>query len=353
MTTVRVRGIKKYTHPVSGIEYIYHRKSGKRLQALFGSGQFFQEIAELDKLCEVAAPMPGTLGLVIYEYMRAPDWAALKPATKISYEKAFAALKPIYDMPLARMDRAFILALRDKKLLPKRGRWLANYAVTVLGIIFRFAQDRGWLKQNPLADRVRKIKQPRDDASAGNRPWSEAECKIVLERAPAHIRLPLAVAMCAGLRKTDFLTIKLSAIRDGHVTIRTSKRGVPIAIPIHPILADAIAHRPKSDSDSDTLCVGARGKPWTPMGWNASWGKFRRALEAEGVIGKGLTCHGLRHTLGTRLRGSRRRRSDDCRRPRTAVNRDGEALFRECGTPGSRQGARHRPKFDGRGEGRR
>ena len=38
------------------------------------------------------------------------------------------------------------------------------------------------------------------------------------------------------------------------------------------------------------------------MGFAASWGKLRRALEAEGVIGRGLTSHGLRHTLGTRLR---------------------------------------------------
>jgi integrase len=38
------------------------------------------------------------------------------------------------------------------------------------------------------------------------------------------------------------------------------------------------------------------------MGFAASWGKLRRTLEAEGVIGRGLTSHGLRHTLGTRLR---------------------------------------------------
>jgi integrase len=37
------------------------------------------------------------------------------------------------------------------------------------------------------------------------------------------------------------------------------------------------------------------------MGFAASWGKLRRALEAEGVIA-GLTSHGLRHTFGARLR---------------------------------------------------
>jgi hypothetical protein len=86
-------------------------------------------------------------------------------------------------MPLARMDRSFIFALRDKKLLPKRGRWLANYTVTVLGILFRFAQDRGWLSVNPLAERVKKIRRAADDSEVKNRPWTEAECHIVLERA--------------------------------------------------------------------------------------------------------------------------------------------------------------------------
>ncbi len=110
---------------------------------------------------------------------------------------------PIRDMPVAHMDRSFIFALRDKKLLPKRGRWLANY--TVLGILFRFAQDRCWLSTNSLAERVKKIRRAGADADAGNRPWTEEECAMVLERAPPHIALPIAVAMCAGLpRATSY-----------------------------------------------------------------------------------------------------------------------------------------------------
>jgi integrase len=301
MTIVRVKGIKRYTHPKTGISYCYHRATGKRIGADFGSPAFFEELAAIEKASKKTTPTPGSLGLIIGEYMRSPaDWAVLRPATKTSYEKVFRVLQPLHDMPLVKMDRSFIFALRDKKLLPKHGRWLANYSVTVLGILFRFAQDRGWLSVNPLAERVKKIRRAGDDADAKNRPWTEAECHIVLKRAPAHIRLPIAVAMCAGLRKTDFLSVKLASIRDGSITVRTSKRGVPIEVPIHPILAEAIKQRPKSDSD--VLCVSSRGEPWTPMGWNASWGKLRRSLEAEGVIGQGLTCHGLRHTLGTRLR---------------------------------------------------
>lgn len=299
MTTVRIRGIKQYRHPKTGILYTYHRASGKRIGAEFGTPAFFEELAAIEKASQKAAPIPGTLGLIIADYMRSPDWEALADATRKTYERVFHILKPIHDMPLAKMDRQFILSMRDKKLRSKHGVWTANYAVTVLSIIFSFARDRGVIPSNPLAEQVRKIKRPRD-AETANRPWTEEECRIVLERAPPHIRLPLAVAMTAGLRKGDFLTVQLSSIRDGHIVVRTSKRGVPIAVPLHPILVDAIAQRPASDSD--VLCVSSRGQPWTAMGFNASWGTFRRALEAEGVIGRGLTCHGLRHTLGTRLR---------------------------------------------------
>lgn len=298
-TSVRVRGLKRYKHPETGIIYCYHRKSGRRLQAEFGTAEFFRELAEIERATKIAAPTPGTLGLVIHEYMRSPDWTVLRPATRISYQKAFDALKPIHDMPISRLDRSFVFALRDKKLLKRHGTWLANYSITCLSLLFRFATDRGWMKVNPLAERVKKIRQTRENG-AGNRPWSEAECHAVLDRAPPHIRLPLALAMCAGLRRADFLTITLASVKDGAVTVRTSKRGVQVEIPVHTILADAIAHRPRSDSD--VLCVGARGEPWTAMGFNASWGKFRRQLEQEGVIGRGLTAHGLRHTLGTRLR---------------------------------------------------
>ena len=65
-------------------------------------------------------------------------------------------------------------------------------------------------------------------------------------------------------------------------------------------MADAIAQRPKSVSG--ILCVSSRVEPWTEMGFAASWGKLSRALEAEGVIGRGLTSYYIRHTLGARLR---------------------------------------------------
>ena len=298
-TVVRVKGIKRYRHPKTGRWYCYHRKSGTRLSAEIGSAEFFSEIAALERAAKVLEPLPGSLGLVISSYMRSPDWASLRPKTRISYERAFAVLKPLSDMPLTRLDRAFIFELRDTKILPKHGTWLANYTVTVLTIALRFAQDRGWLADNPLAQKIKKIRVARD-SRAGNRPWTEEECRVVVERAPIHLLVPIALAMCAGFRKADFLTMTMASIKDGAISVRTSKRGVPVRISIHPILQRAIAARPKTDALQ--IALNSHGAPWTETGFNASFRTFKKGLEKEGLIGPGLTPHGLRHTLATRLR---------------------------------------------------
>jgi integrase len=207
-------------------------------------------------------------------------------------------LKPLADMPLVEIDRPFIVALREEKVFPKRGRWMANYTVTVLSLLFEYAIDRGWMKTNP-ADGIRRIRREKTLGRA-NRPWSEEECRIVLERAPPHLKVAITLAMCAGFRKADVLTVTKAALRDGSISVTTSKRQVPVVVPIHPVLADALAAAPQSDAVQ--LAVTSKGRPWTESGFNSSFGKFIDSLEKEGLVGSGLTMHGLRHTLGTRLR---------------------------------------------------
>jgi integrase len=106
--------------------------------------------------------------------------------------------------------------------------------------------------------------------------------------------------MCAGLRKADVLTVTKAAIAGGIITVRTAKREKEISTPIHPLLADAIKALPASDAVQ--IAVNSYGQPWTETGFNSSWSKFRNSLLSQGLIGHGLTIHGLRHTLGTRLK---------------------------------------------------
>lgn len=298
MTKVRVKGIQRFRHSKSGIWYTYHRKSGTRIYADFGSAEFFEELAAIERRAKGIEARPGSLGMVINGYKRSSAWASLAQPTRISYERAFGVLKPLADMPLVEIDRPFIVALREEKVFPKHGRWMANYVVTVMSLLFEYAIDRGWMKNN-RAEGIKRIKRDKKLARA-NRPWSEAECRTVLERAPPQLQIPIALAMCAGFRKTDVLTVTKAAVRDGMISVTTSKRQVPVAVPIHPVLADALAAAPQTDAVQ--LAVTSKGLPWTESGFNSTFGKFINRLEAEGVIGPGLTMHGLRHTLGTRLR---------------------------------------------------
>jgi integrase len=297
----RVKGIKRYRHPKTGITYCYHRKSGQRILAAFNTPEFHIELAAIEKSLKIIEPAAGSLGLLIKEYRNSPNWGILRPHTQLSYERVFHVLKPLEDMPLVQIDRPFLIALRDKKLLSRHKRWMANYAITVLSIVFRFGADRGLISSNPLSERVTKIRASRDQPIR-NRPWTEDESRIVMELAPPQLLLPLALAMFAGFRKADFLTVTLSAVKDGKIGVRTSKRGVPVMVPIHPILQQAMEVRPKSSAV--TIAVNSRGEPWTETGFNASYAKFRGSLERKGLVAAGLTPHGLRHTLATRLRES-------------------------------------------------
>lgn len=303
----RVKGVKRYKHPVSGIWYCYHRKSGTRIEAEWRSAEFYQQVAALDASAKAAEPAPGSLGLLIDAYRKSPAWAPLAPKTRLGYDGAFRALQDLWDLPITKLTRRAIFRLRDEKVFPKRGRWMANYIVVVLGLLLDYAADRELIDANPLTKKVKRIRAPKGHV-ARNRPWYGQECTVVIERAPPHLKLPLALAMFAGFRKEDVLNMTQGVIKDGMITVRTSKRGVDVTIPIHAALREALdAHEAALDvrnkpRNEVQLCLNSFGEKWTESGFNSSWATFRDGLLAEGKVAKGLTFHGLRHTLGTRLK---------------------------------------------------
>lgn len=81
--------------------------------------------------------------------------------------------------------------------------------------------------------------------------------------------------------------------------IRTSKTSEEVTILIHPelraILDGAPVHKAK------TLAANQGGTTWTSSGFDSGWDKFKRQLEREGKIDRGLTMHGLRRTVGGML----------------------------------------------------
>lgn len=296
MVAVRVKGLNKVRS--KGRTYYYHRKSGRRIVSEPGTSEFFAEIADAEaSIADAPKAKPGTLGMIIDAYRASKFFTDKRAATRVSYEKALAVLEPLRDMPLAKITSGFAAQLRDR-LADKRGRWITNYTLKMLSILMDFARERDAVKENPIK-KVRHIPKSAD-APQANRPWRPQECRTVLDAAPPYMRVPIALAMLAGFRKSDALTVAKTAIRGDLIEVRTKKRGKDVRIPIHSELAAVLAGAPAHDSV--TIAATSRGMPWTSDGFNTSFQKLIRRLEADGMVGEGLTMHGLRHTLATRLK---------------------------------------------------
>jgi integrase len=290
-----VKGVKKVS--AKGHVYYYHRKTMTRIRAPFGTPEFVLEVARLEQAAQRRAALPGTLGMLIDAYRSSPFWADLRPATRLSYDRAFDVLRPLRDMPLINFKPGWVAALRDE-IGQKRGRWMANNVRAVLSILAEFGREKELLAENPVSG-IRRLRRDRAKPKQ-NRPWSGAECRIVLDAAPAYLRVPIALAMFAGFRKSDVLRVTKAAVCNGMISVLTAKREVAVTMPIHPILAEILASAPQHGAV--TLAANSHGQPWTESGYNSTFGKFIDRLEQGGKIAPGLTMHGLRHTLGTRLR---------------------------------------------------
>ncbi len=291
----QIKGLKRVT--AKGRTYYYHRQTMKRIKAPFGTAEFILEVARINAALGKKTAVPGTLGMLIDAYRASPFWRDLRPSTRISYDRAFDVLKPVRAMPLVEFKPSWVAGFRDE-VGEKRGRWMANNVRAVLSILAEFGREKELLAENPVKG-TRRLRRDRTKPKQ-NRPWSEAECRAVLDCAPAYLRVPIALAMFAGFRKGDVLKVTKAALQDGMINVLTAKREVAVAVPVHPTLAGVLGSAPAHASV--TMAANSRGVPWTESGYNSSFIKFIRRLEGEQKVKPGLTMHGLRHTLGTRLR---------------------------------------------------
>lgn len=290
---VPIKGIKSYQS--KGVWYHYHRATGARIKAEYGYAAFVLEVARLDAKAS-EQPAGRTVDAAIDAYKASRFFHRLAEATQFSYERAFAEMRASGTALIADLTTADIIEAQEA-VYAERGRWMANYYVTIFSVVLKHARRKGWVKDNVAKD-IEKIERGQDERKA-NRPWTPAECRAVLDAAPPYLAVPIGLAMLAGFRKADVLALPWSAIRDGLIDHRTAKRSVDVMFPIHPTLANILARAPAHKLK--TIAATSRGDEWTESGFNSSFGKLIDRLEADDKVAKGLTMHGLRHTVGTRL----------------------------------------------------
>jgi integrase len=290
---IRLKGINAVTKKLadgSKRTYYYAWKGGPPLRGEPGTPQFVASYNEA--VDRKVVPPGGTLLSLLQAYQTCEEFNGLADSTRRSYaalilriEKAFA------DFPLAaltdRRTRGIFKDWRDR-IATDSGRRQADYAWTVLARVLSWALDRGLVSANPCERGGRLYRGSRADKI-----WTAADEAAFLKLAPAHLHLPLLLALWTGQRQGDLLRLPWSAYDGTHIRLRQSKSRKPVSILVGaPLKAtlDAISKR------STIMLTNSDGKPWTSDGFRASW---RKACIAAGV--RGVTFNDLRGTAVTRL----------------------------------------------------
>jgi len=289
---VRLRGInskRKKLADGSFRTYYWAWKGGPPLRGEPRSPEFVASYNEA--IAKKVIPPRGKLLSVLQEYQTSDEFLGLAPRSRSDYigkikliEKAFG------DFPLSAMTdnrtRGIFKAWRERLALSSRRQ--ADYAWVVLARVLSFGMDRGLVAANPCARGGRLYR-----GSRAEKIWTAADEAAFMQRAPAHLHLPLLLALWTGQRQGDLLRLSWSAYDGNTIRLRQSKGGRPIVIPVGaPLKAklDATVKR------SPIILTTSDSKPWTSNGFRASWGK---ACKRAGVVG--VTFHDLRGTAVTRL----------------------------------------------------
>lgn len=220
MVIMHLKGVKRVKS--KGRYYHYHRATGKPIKAEFGTAEFAEEVAALDRSATTQSTRPHTLGALISAYKSSPEFQRLAPRTKKDYNYLLNYLQSIHDMPLAQINTPFVLGVRDKAFSAHK-RKFANYIVQIMGTLFAYGLPRGLIATNP-AKGVPIIPRPRDTPKQ-NRPWSDREIDTYFDGAPQSMRIAMALGLYAGMREGDVVKA-LKSIYDGvGIKWRQSKTG--------------------------------------------------------------------------------------------------------------------------------
>ncbi len=297
MLEIKVPGVKVYRS--RGKLYAYHRRSGTRIRAEFGTSVFLAEVERLNG-ARPADPRPGTLGALISAYRRSPEFLELAPRTRSDYQKVFDYLQPLDGDPLITITSAYVIEARDAAFSAHKRRF-ANYVLSVLRLLLKWGAVRDLVETNQAAT-VPKLRRPRGTPQA-NRAWDPDECEAVLSVATGGLKVGIALGMFAGMREGDVIRAQRSIYEGGWLRWSQGKTGAPVELPVHPQLREVLdrAYLGPGSVEALTLVANQSGRPYTGNGFRVMFFRLVRKLEAEGKVRPGLTFHGLRHSAGKAL----------------------------------------------------
>jgi integrase len=279
-----------------GKVYYYFRKPGCariRLPGLPGSTEFmsaYQAALDAAPRIEVGEgrTLPGTVSALIAAYYKSAKFKHELGAETQRYRRnvieKFRTQFGTY--PVKLLQRPHLVAIADKIEKPHARR---NWLKTVHGLL-QYAVEIGMRLDDPSRDM--NISLPKSD---GFRTWGEEEIASFRQHHPIGTRARLAFELLlnTGQRRGDVIRMGRQHLHGGKLTVRQSKTGAALKIPVLPELAAVIEATP---IDNMTFLTTAFGKPFAAAGFG-NW--FREMCDQAGL--RDFSAHGLRKAACTRL----------------------------------------------------
>lgn len=229
----------------------------------------------------------GSVARLILNYQRTPRYRKLSPSARRQYDSAFATFDQKFGKaPVKDITTKFVLKMMNG-LRDRPG--VANAYLRTLKMLLNFAILRGEIATNPT-NGVKQIPLGTWDT------WAEEHIAAFENRWPLGTieRRILNVGLATGQRATDLVAIKTSDIQNEYVSVRQSKTGAVVILPIiDELVTDLAAFPPKGEH----LIHRADGKGYTASGVS----HILKAALREVGLPDSLNLHGLRKACCRRL----------------------------------------------------
>lgn len=295
-----------------GKYYVYDRATGEALLKGFKGNReaLEQRMAEPDFLGlyngrrkrDLKQSYPeGTLGALIQWFENdCQKFTKLADATKKDYRAAFLYLQPEWDAPLETITQPSLYDAQEKCAKAKWPRF-ADKMISALSSMFTQAVKRKKMLSNPA---IGMDKAHTADPNA-NREWEPDEWEIARDKAPKHIKTVLMLARHAGFRGQTIASLQWRQYQADPqfgkcFRLVAKKNDEKTYVPATPELQ---AHLETLDRSLSSIVTQANGKPWkNEVQMQTLVSHYLKRLEKKGLVGAGVTLHGLRVTYAAGLR---------------------------------------------------
>ena len=248
-----------------------------------------------------------TLGWLVNWFTKeCPEFQTLSETTQKQYQDGYDYLEPEYDCPLDLIDPPSLYEVRDRCV---KDKWptFADKMMTGLSSMFTNAVKRGKMTRNPAIG-VEKARKPNKNA---NREWRPQEWEVAFAGAPLKFKIPMMIARHVGYRSQSIVKVQWSSYEPdedyGKCFRATHKKNdeahwVPASQDLQHFLDELTR-------TSIYIATKHNGAPWSgEEQLQKAFSNYVAGLQKKGLVGAGLTLHGLRVTYAAAIKRDAQKR---------------------------------------------